>query len=158
MAQPEGINLNLIDYNGVIVSMVERASKLTKLVKVSHKTAEEVGRVIVERLAPIKAFVHTLTADNGKEFASHCKISVELSAAFYFATPYHSWERGLNEHTNGLVRQYFPKSQSFTALTLEDVRRVEALLNNRPRKTLGFETPLETFDRLSSSMLHLRAQ
>lgn len=140
-------------YKGVIVSMVERASKLTKLVKVSHKTAEEVGRAIVKQLSPMKAFVQTLTADNGKEFAFHQMVSFELSADFYFATPYHSWERGLNEHTNGLVRQYFPKSQSFTDTSLEDIQRVEALLNTRPRKVLNFETPQEAFERLSSVMI-----
>jgi IS30 family transposase len=140
-------------HKGVIVSMVERTSKLTKLVKVSRKTAEEVGQAIVDQLRPVKDFVHTLTADNGKEFAFHQMVSFELSADFYFATPYHSWERGLNEHTNGLVRQYFPKSENFTDVTLEDIHRVETLLNNRPRKALGFETPLEAFDRLSSNML-----
>ena len=145
-------------HKGVIVSMVERTSKLTKLVKVSRKTAEEVGRAIIEQLRPYKAFVHTLTADNGKEFAFHQMISFELSAGFYFATPYHSWERGLNEHTNGLVRQYFPKSQSFTDVTSEDILRVETLLNSRPRKALSFETPQEAFDRLSSDILYLRAQ
>jgi IS30 family transposase len=76
--------------------MVERTSKLTKLVKVSHKTAEEVGRAIVDQLSPIKAFVHTLTADNGKEFAFHQMVSFELSADFYFATPYHSWPCCIN--------------------------------------------------------------
>ena len=141
-------------HKGVIVSMVERASKLTKLVKVSHKTAEEVGQALVERLLPIKAFVHTLTADNGKEFAYHQMVGFELSAAFYFATPYHSWERGLNEHTNGLIRQYFPKTQSLTEVALEDVCRVETLLNNRPRKALHFETPQEAFDRLSANVIY----
>ena len=80
-------------------------------------------------------------------------VSFELSLDFYFATPYHSWERGLNEHTNGLIRQYFPKSQSFTDKSLEDIQRVETLLNNRPRKALSFETPLEAFDRISSGMI-----
>jgi IS30 family transposase len=141
-------------HKGVLVSMVERASKLTKLVKVSHKTAEEVGAAIVKRLKSIQAFVHTLTADNGKEFAFHQMVGFELSAAFYFATPYHSWERGLNEHTNGLVRQYFPKTQSLTDVALEDVYRVETLLNNRPRKALHFETPQEAFDRLSANVIH----
>jgi len=144
-------------HKGVIVSMVERTTKLTKLVKVSHKTAEEVGQALIERLDPIKAFVHTLTADNGKEFAYHQKVSVALEADFYFATPYHSWERGLNEHTNGLVRQYFPKAQSFTDITLQDVARVETLLNDRPRAILGYETPLEAFGRLSNSKLYWRA-
>ena len=145
-------------HKGVIVSMVERVSKLTKIVKVSRKTADEVAQAIVDQLKPYKAFVHTLTSDNGKEFAFHQKISLELSADFYFATPNHSWERGLNEHTNGLIRQYFPKSQCFTTLTSEDILRVENLLNSRPRKVLGFATPQETFDKLSSSMLSLGAQ
>lgn len=136
-------------HKGVIVSMVERTSKLTKLAKVSHKTAEEVGQALIEQLKPIKAFVHTLTADNGKEFAYHQKVSCKLEADFYFATPYHSWERGLNEHTNGLVRQYFPKKQSFLNTTSKDLKKIETLLNNRPRKALNFETPIEAFSRLS---------
>jgi IS30 family transposase len=89
--------------------------------------------------------VHTLTADNGKEFAYHESVSTALSASFYFATPYHSWERGLNEHTNGLVRGYFPKSTNFLEVTGEQVLEVENLLNNRPRKILGFEAPSERF-------------
>ncbi|MFI0477984.1 MAG: IS30 family transposase [Candidatus Rhabdochlamydia sp.] len=78
--------------------MVERTSKLTKLAKVSHKKAEKVGQALIEQFKPIKAFVHTLTPDNGKEFAHHQKVSFELETDFYFATPYYSWERGLNEH------------------------------------------------------------
>ena len=97
--------------------------------------------------------MHTLTADNGKEFAYHQMVGSELEAGFYFAKPYHSWERGLNEHTNGLVRQYFPKTQSFLDTTQEDIERVETLLNNRPRKALNFETPIETFSRLSINVL-----
>ncbi len=135
--------------SGVIVSMVDRASKLTKLYKLDHRTAEEVGEALINRLSPIRAFVLTLTADNGKEFANHKKVSLELEAEFYFAKPYHSWERGLNEHTNGLVRQYFPKEKRFDEISPEDIERVEILLNNRPRKILNFETPLETFRRLS---------
>ena len=88
------------DHEGAIVSMVDRATKYTKLEKVSYKTAHEVGDAIVKALSPIREFVHTLTADNGKEFAHHKRISKELEASMYFATPYHSWERGLNEHTN----------------------------------------------------------
>jgi transposase, IS30 family len=81
---------------GAIVSMVERTSKLTKLAKISRKTAEETEAALVEKLAPIREFVHTLTADNGKEFATHQRVSCALGADFYFAMPYHSWERGLN--------------------------------------------------------------
>ena len=135
--------------SGAIVSMVERTSKLTKLKKVLHKTAEEVDRALLEKLGPIKAFVHTMTADNGKEFSNHERMSLELEAGFYFAKPYHSWERGLNEHTNGLVRQYFPKAKRFDEISQEDLEEVEILLNNRPRKVLNFETPLEVFNRLA---------
>jgi len=132
-----------------IVSMVDRATKLTKLKKVPRKTAEEVNKALIQKLGPIQEFVLTLTSDNGKEFAYHQSVSKVLQADFYFATPYHSWERGLNEHTNGLVRQYFPKSMNFDDISEEDVERVERLLNNRPRKSLEFETPLEAFSRMS---------
>ena len=135
---------------GAIVSAVDRVAKLTKLAKVLHKTKEEVNAALLRKLQPIRKFVLTATSDNGKEFSGHEEISAALQASFYFATPYHSWERGLNEHTNGLVRQYFPKGTNFDDVSEEDVERVEALLNNRPRKSLGFETPLEAFDRLSS--------
>ncbi len=145
--------------SGAIVSMVERTSKLTKLVKISHKTAENVERALIDRLSPVKAFVHTLTADNGKEFSNHQRVGLELEAGFYFAKPYHSWERGLNEHTNGLVRQYLPKAKRFDAISKEDLEKIEVLLNNRPRKVLYFETPLEVFNRLTteSSFVALQA-
>lgn len=136
--------------SGAIVSMVERTSKLTKLVKIPHKTAENVEQALLDRLMPVKGFVHTLTADNGKEFSNHQRISLELEAGFYFAKPYHSWERGLNEHTNGLVRQYFPKSKRFDAISIADLEKIEVLLNNRPRKVLYFETPIEVFNRLTT--------
>lgn len=136
-------------HKGAIVSMVDRASKLTKLVKVSGSGAEEVTAAIIERLGPINEFVHTLTADNGKEFSRHAQISTALDVGFFFATPYHSWERGLNEHTNGLVRQYFPKGFSFDGITQEDVLVVENLLNTRPRKVLGYQTPEEVFRQKS---------
>ena len=100
-------------------------------------------------LAPLKPFVLTLTADNGKEFVAHEELKKVLGAQVYFAKPYHSWERGLNEHTNGLVRQYFPKGTRFDSLCQEDVQKVESLLNGRPRKALNFQTPMEVF-RLSS--------
>lgn len=136
-------------HKGAIVSMVDRASKLTKLLKVSRKTAQEVGDALVSELAPIQDLVLTLTSDNGKEFANHQDVSMKLGADFFFAQPYHSWERGLNEHTNGLVRQYFPKSSSFDDITQDQVKEVEILLNSRPRKVLNFLTPIEAFEALS---------
>ena len=90
-----------------------------------------------------------MTSDNGKEFAGHERIVERLGGEFYFATPYHSWERGLNEHTNGLVRQYFPKGTDFTIFTEEQVDEVARKLNSRPRKILNFETPAEVFLRMT---------
>ena len=135
--------------SGAIVSMVDRASKRTLLAKTSGKTAEEVTQALVNRLSDVKDFVHTLTSDNGKEFSKHQEVSNLLDAQFYFAKPYHSWERGLNEHTNGLVRQYFPKSKRFDEITDDELMEVEILLNNRPRKVLEFASPIEVFDRLA---------
>jgi len=144
--------------SGAIVSMVDRTSKLTKLVKISNKTAHEVEKALLKRLDPIREFVHTLTSDNGKEFSKHKDVGKALEAGFYFAKPYHSWERGLNEHTNGLVRQYFRKSKRFDEISFEDVERVEILLNNRPRKVLDFSTPLEVFTSLSKLPLTVALQ
>ena len=141
--------------SGAIVSMVDRASKLTMLVKTSGKTAQEVTRALLSRLSPIKEFVLTLTADNGKEFANHQEVSVALDSGYYFAKPYHSWERGLNEHTNGLVRQYFPKSKRFDEISSEDLMEVEILLNNRPRKVLDFLSPIEVFEQLSAGTVNV---
>lgn len=135
--------------SGAIVSMVERASKLTKLAKVSQKSAEKVKDALIKKLEPLQDFVLTVTADNGKEFACHQEVSHCLDTSFYFAKPYHSWERGLNEHTNGLVRQYLPKKQSFNDVTDEEIEEIEFLLNNRPRKVLNFWTPLEVFTQFS---------
>ena len=115
---------------GAITSMVERKTKLTKLVLLKRPTVKATKVGIIARLKPIKAHVLTLTSDNGKEFCHHQKISQKLAADFYFATPYHAWERGLNENTNGLIRQYFPKGLDFATLTTADVQRVEDLLNN----------------------------
>lgn len=141
------------EQSGVIVSMVERTSKLTMLKKISRRTAEETETALLQRLLPIREFVHTVTADNGKEFATHQRVGNALGADVYFATPYHSWERGLNEHTNGLVRQYFPKSCRFDQISDTDLKKVETLLNNRPRKILHFSTPLEVFNQLSGNVV-----
>ena len=125
-------------HRGAITSMVERKTKLTILVLLDGATSEATKKGIIERLTPHKKHVLTLTSDNGKEFASHAAISKKLDTDFYFCTPYHSWERGLNENTNGLVRQYFPKGTDFAKLTAAEVQRVEDLLNERPRKALNY--------------------
>jgi transposase, IS30 family len=133
------------NHDGAIVSMVERKSKFTKLILVPNKTAAAVTSAIISALIPLKSAVTTMTADNGKEFAMHEDLTRVLDAQVYFAKPYHSWERGLNEHTNGLVRQYFPKGTRFDTLRQEDVQKVEDLLNARPRKAINFQMPVEVF-------------
>jgi len=100
---------------------------------------------IVELLTPVKDWVLTLTADNGREFAQHEKIARQLEAEFYFAHPFASWESSLNENANGLIRQYFPKKHDFTTTTQKQIERVMDKLNNRPRKCLGIKTPNEVF-------------
>lgn len=144
--------------SGAIVSMVDRRTKLTKLVKVLRKTAEEVKEALVDRLKPLQDVVLTLTADNGKEFAYHQEVSRSLETSFYFAKPYHAWERGLNEHTNGLVRQYLPKAKRFDGVTAGELMEIEKLLNNRPRKVLNFSTPEEVFSRLSKKATNVALQ
>jgi transposase, IS30 family len=144
--------------SGAIVSMVERRSKLTKLGIISKKTAAAVEKTLLESLGPIKDFVLTLTSDNGKEFANHEGVRKALDAGFYFAKPYHSWERGLNEHTNGLIRQYFPKSRCFNGISAAELMKIEILLNNRPRKVLEFSTPIEIFNQLSGGGLNVALQ
>jgi len=132
-------------HKGGILSVVERKSKLTRLRKLATKGAAEMKDNSIELLAPLAAKVHTITVDNGKEFCDHELIAAGLQARIYFAHPYASWERGLNENTNGLVRQYFPKKHDFAGITNAELQRVEDLLNNRPRKTLGYRTPNEVF-------------
>jgi IS30 family transposase len=132
-------------HSGAILSVVDRKSRYAILVKLHAATAELASRAIITSLRRHDAPVHTITADNGKEFARHQIVAKALKAGFYFATPYHAWERGLNENTNGLVRQYFPKGTSFANVTQTAVRRVQNKLNSRPRKVLGYKTPNEVF-------------
>ena len=135
-------------HHQAIVSLTERKSMFTLLKKVPQKTAELVEDAAVKLLGPIKRAVHTITSDNGTEFAAHKTIAEKLKAAFYFAHPYHAWERGTNENANGLVRQYFPKNHDFKTITDEQINFVMDRLNNRPRKKLGFLTPKEVFYNL----------
>lgn len=132
-------------HQGGILSLVERKSKLTRLQKLQTKAAAEMKDASIALLRPLIDRVHTITVDNGKEFCQHEQITAALQAPIYFAHPYASWERGLNENTNGLVRQYFPKKYDFARITNAEVKRVTELLNNRPRKTLGYRTPNEVF-------------
>jgi IS30 family transposase len=97
-----------------------------------------------------------LTYDNGKEFAGHATIDHALGSVSYFADPYSSWQRGSNENLNGLIRQYILKSRPLSSVSDKELARIESLLNNRPRKRLGFKTPLEVFNQ-SMNNVALRA-
>lgn len=129
-----------------VISIVERFSKKIILKKVSRKSARNVAYATIEGLTPYLKSVLSITSDNGSEFAYHEEISKALSTEFYFAHPYSSWERGLNENTNGLVRQYLKKGSSFSEITDVDLEIIMHALNNRPRKSLGFATPNQAFN------------
>jgi transposase, IS30 family len=133
------------EHSGAIVSMVDRKSKFTRLALVKSKHASIVTKAIVETMLQYRGNLHTMTFDNGKEFSKHEKISKKLGLNCYFANPYHSWERGLNEHTNGEIRQYYPKNYKFDTITQEELQAVEDALNDRPREVLDFDTPRNVF-------------
>lgn len=131
--------------NGYLVTLVDRKSKHTLIGLTRTKRADQVTDEILKLMNPIKQRIYTITADNGKEFALHEEITKQLQADFYFAHPYRSWERAINENTNGLIRQFFPKDHDFRKITTKEIETVMNLLNNRPRKSLGFKTPNEVF-------------
>ena len=124
-----------------LITLCERATRHTVAALCPNKTARSTAETIIAHLAPLSGHVHTITFDNGKEFAGHKHIARALQCDGYFAHPYHSWERGLNENTNGLIRQYLTKGSRFDGLTEADVRMIVDKLNNRPRKCLGYRTP-----------------
>ena len=128
-----------------IVSMTERKSGLALIYKVDRRTKEKTEEAINRLLMSISDQVHTITSDNGKEFANHEQIAKRLKCDFYFAHAYSSYERGTNENTNGLIRQYFPKNRDFRTITDNEIIHAMKRLNNRPRKRLGYKTPNEVF-------------
>jgi len=130
---------------GAIVTIVDRKSMYTKISLPVTKKSHIVANEMVRLLAPFKKSVHTITTDNGLEFAKHQTISKKLKCDYYFCHPYSSWERGLGENINGLIRQYIPKGSSFEHLTKKDIKHIENRLNHRPRKSLGWKTPYEVF-------------
>ncbi|MDX9960285.1 MAG: IS30 family transposase [Aliarcobacter sp.] len=133
------------NHKGALVTIVDRKSKFTLIKNIPSKHAAIVSQATIDMLLPIRALTHTITSDNGKEFAYHEQVFKALDTNFYFANPYHSWERGLNEHTNGLIRQYLPKKTDFTKVEDGKIRFIQDRLNNRPRKVLAYKTPAEVF-------------
>jgi IS30 family transposase len=129
---------------GGLVSLVERKSGYTFLERVDDLKSETVCEAIEEKLAPLpNSLRRTATFDNGKEFAEHERLAEAVAIDVYFARPYCAWQRGTNENTNGLVRQYWPKGTDLTAESRRAVTAVESMLNDRPRKRLGYKTPRE---------------
>lgn len=135
------------NHQGALVTLVERKTLYTLVAQVDRKQADKVTKATIDLLTPFEGRVHSITADNGKEFAFHEEIAKQLKTKVYFAHPYHSWERGLNENTNGLLRQYFPKHTNLKNVTKEEVDLAAYKLNNRPRKTLGYKTPAQMMNR-----------
>jgi IS30 family transposase len=151
------------NHKEAIVTLVDRHSKFTLMQKVVSKEAFDVSRAILKLLKPLQGIVKTITSDNGKEFAYHQEIERKLNAFFYFAEPYKSWQRGLNEHTNGLIREYIPKKTDFSNVSNRDIVTIQDRLNHRPRKVLGYKTPYEVFfgkiaEWIDDSKLHYKNQ
>ena len=139
-------------HRGALVTLVERKSLYTVIKGVVHKTSEAVRSAVTEGLVAHRERVHTITYDNGREFADHEGMAADLETEIYFAHPYASWERGLNENTNGLIRQYFPKNRELTNVTNEEIEHAMNKLNHRPRKSLDFRTPFEVFFNTKTSL------
>jgi transposase, IS30 family len=135
------------DHKGAIVSLTEMKTKYQFVCKVQERSANEVQKSIEMLLGKHYPWIKTLTVDNGKEFTNHEQLAKNLNFNVFFCDPYSPWQRGLNENQNGLIRQYIPKSTSFENLMDHDIANIASRLNNRPRKTLGFETPKEALNK-----------
>jgi IS30 family transposase len=133
------------NHQGAIVTINDRATGMLKMKKIQKKEAALVKEAALELLQEWKPLIHTITSDNGKEFALHQDIAKELGIQFYFAHPYHSWERGANENLNGLIRQYIPKKTNFADISDQFIADIQDKPNNRPRKRLNFKSPNQTF-------------
>ncbi len=129
-----------------VVTLVDRKSGFLRMRLVPNGEADTVMRAIVHAMHPLQSRVHTLTWDNGSEFAEHALIDIALTARSYFAEPYSSWQRGTNENTNGLIRQYLPKRCDLSVYSDADIQAIEDKLNQRPRKRLDFRTPQHVFE------------
>lgn len=132
-------------HKGALLTINDRATGILKMGYVKGKEAKDIENKAIELLEDLAPFMHTITTDNGKEFSNHQQIAKQLDINFYFATPYHSWQRGANENLNGLVRQYFPKGTNFDNIDDQAVKKATDILNNRPRKRFNYKSPNEVF-------------
>jgi IS30 family transposase len=138
---------------GAILTAVERKTQFTLMAKLPSKSYPEVQKEIINLLAPYKTHLHTITSDNGTEFYGHQHIAQKLGIDYYFAHPYSSWERGLNEYHNKLIRQYIPKKEDFKNYTPHQIIQIQNELNQRPRKKLNYQTPNELFLNYSVALV-----
>jgi IS30 family transposase len=150
----EGDTIEGAKGSGYIVTCVERKSRITLLAKLPEKRAESLNqgtKRVFKKHSDILRL--TLTVDNGKEFAGHEYLGKTLGVDVYFARPYHAWERGLSENTNGLIRQFIPKGMNIGNISHQFVAKIGKLLNNRPRKCLNYLTPIEVLNKSSGVAL-----
>lgn len=133
---------------GAMVTILERKTRFYLTKKAPSKSAKDVTKATIDMLLPYKEFVHTITADNGREFAGHEEIAEALEAKVYFAHPYSSWERGANENANGLLRQYVKKGTDLRTVSDDDIERAQQRINYRPKKCLGFKQPAVVFKEM----------
>ena len=132
-------------HSQALVTLNERKSRYALIARVASKHAAGVSQAIIGQLKPFAHKTHTLTTDNGKEFAQHERVAAELKLSYYFAHPYAAWERGANENLNGLLRQFFPKHRRLEEVSDEEIALAQHRLNHRPRKCLGYKTPHQVF-------------
>ena len=136
------------NHEQAIVTINDRASGMLKMKKIPSKKAKVVQQTITELLEEWIPYIFTITSDNGKEFADHQTVAEKSYIDYYFAHPYHSWERGANENLNGLIRQYIPKNTDFKTLSNQYIKNIETKLNNRPRKRFNFDSPIFEMEKL----------
>lgn len=144
------IRLSVKNNKGALLTINDWVTGLSQIRLLSGKEANPLIEAIVNALKPFMHQIHTITADNGKEFSFHEEIAREPKVFVYFAKPHHSQERGANENINGLIRQYFPKDTDFGDITQKQVMRVQNILNSRPRKRLSYMTPKEKYKSLTN--------
>ena len=132
--------------------LVEYKSWFLSSIRPPGKSAMPTKQAIQRRLRPKAEIVKTLTFDNGKEFTNHQAIAKSLSTRVFFADPYASWQRGTNENTNGLIRQYLPKDRDLRTVTSAEIQKIERRINHRPRKCLDYRTPYEVLNKTSAKL------